>query len=86
MHHLSAWMILLTLILANPALAVDHENFMGGEYPNGSAVTKTCLQCHNEQGQDFIKTAHWRWKGPSPHVAGLEENKELGKRELMNNF
>lgn len=88
MRHLvwMIWMILLTVILSNPAAAVDHKNFMVGDYADGPAVTEACLQCHHEQGQDFIETAHWRWKGPSPHVAGVAADKELGKRILMNNF
>ncbi|MBS3758192.1 MAG: hypothetical protein KGY61_05975 [Desulfobacterales bacterium] len=80
------WMILLALILSSPAAAVDHKNFMVGEYTDGPDVTQACLKCHKEQGRAFIETAHWRWKGPSPHVAGLKADKELGKRVLMNNF
>ena len=80
------WALLMTAIFACPVRAVDHGNFMQGTYPDGPSVTRDCLKCHGEAGKDFIETAHWRWKGPSPHVAGLPDDIELGKRNLMNNF
>ncbi|HMA86298.1 MAG TPA: hypothetical protein VKN73_11395 [Desulfosalsimonadaceae bacterium] len=85
MRHLMG-MILAAVLISSPAAAVEHGNFMTGDYADGPAVTEACLQCHQEQGQDFIETAHWRWKGASPHVAGIQADKELGKRILMNNF
>jgi hypothetical protein len=73
-------------MVAGPAWAVDHQNFLQGPYPDGPSVTRDCLNCHAEQAADFVETAHWLWKGPTPHVAGLKKDVELGKRNLMNNF
>ncbi len=74
------------LILTGSAMAVNHAEFMQGPYEDGMAVTRDCLKCHKKQAQDFLDTAHWLWKGPSPHVVGLEPGERLGKRTLMNNF
>lgn len=67
---------------------VDHSEFVKGPFQTGPDVTKACLECHEKQAGDFIKTPHWTWKGPSRgHVAGLEKSdKEYGKANLINNF
>jgi len=76
----------MAVIMTGFAWAADHENFLPGPYPDGKSVTKDCLNCHQAEAQDFLQTAHWLWKGPTPHVAGLEEGVKLGKRNVMNNF
>ena len=76
----------LALMIAGPLGAADHKGMIQGPYKDGPSVTADCLSCHYEQGQDFIETAHWLWKGPNPHVIGLKKDERLGKRNLMNNF
>ncbi len=83
---LAAAAVFTVFSLSGVSWGMDHSQLLQGPYKNGRAVTKDCLGCHEEQGRDFIKSAHWLWKGPSPHVAGLEKGVELGKRKLMNNF
>lgn len=76
-------------LLLVPALgkAVDHSQFLTGPFKSGEEVTKACLQCHDKQAEDFMKTAHWKWKGKPNTVKGLEKSKmELGKANLINNF
>lgn len=80
------WYILIHAIIANPVLATDHGDFMKSTYPDGPSVTKDCLSCHVEQGEEFMKTAHWQWKGPTPFLSGHENETELGKRNLINNY
>lgn len=67
---------------------VDHAEFVKGPFKTGPDVTKACLECHEKESNDFIKTSHWKWKGPSNgHVKGLEHSdKEYGKANLINNF
>lgn len=67
---------------------VDHSEFVKGPFKDGPSVTKVCLECHDKQASDFIKTPHWRWKGPTKgHVKGLEKSsKEYGKSNMINNF
>ncbi len=49
-------------------------------------VTANCLKCHEQAGEDVIKTAHWNWKGHSPAVYGHEHNVDIGLSNLMNNY
>lgn len=76
----------VVVMIAGPLWAADHKNKLQGPYNDGPSVTADCLSCHYEQGQDFIETAHWLWKGPNPHVIGLKKDERRGKRNLMNNF
>jgi hypothetical protein len=39
-----------------------------------------------DQVTDFMKTAHWLWKGPTPYLIGHETDTHIGKINLMNNF
>ncbi|MFP4159468.1 MAG: hypothetical protein ACLFR9_07150 [Desulfobacterales bacterium] len=76
----------IILIAASAEAGKDHSEYMKNLYEDGPAVTDECLQCHQEQADDFMESAHWLWQGPSPHVAGIEEGTQLGKRELLNNY
>ena len=85
--------IVLLIIHANPIMAdsdeadlSDEHKQMTGPYPDGVAVTKACLECHEDQADEVIGSAHWLWKGPSPFVLGHEKQTDLGKRNLINNF
>ncbi len=84
---LSLFTIFLTLSLSGLALATDHGEFIKGPFKTGEEVTKTCLQCHEKEADDFMKTSHWKWKGVPRTVKGLENSKEeYGKANLLNNF
>ena len=51
------------------------------------AVTKNCLSCHEKEGQAILKSAHWKWRGPSPFTQGNEKRNDLGKHfNTINNF
>ena len=66
----------------------DHKKLV--KLPAGAdalAVTANCLSCHQKEGQAILKTAHWRWHGPSPFTVGHEKRVDLGKSHAtMNNF
>jgi len=47
--------------------------------------TKTCLMCHEEDGQQMLDTAHFSWEGATKNVVGLE-GEVVGKNNLLNNF
>ena len=49
-------------------------------------VTAECLRCHEQQGHDILKTAHWTWTGRSPDTLGHENDNDLGKRNIINNY
>ena len=50
-------------------------------------VTEECLRCHDAQGEDMLKTAHWLWKGPSPYTPGHRKDILHGKgTTALNNY
>lgn len=75
------------LVISGPAFAVDHGEFIKGPFKTGEEVTTACLQCHDKEAADLMKTSHWKWKGVPRNVKGLENSKEeYGKANLLNNF
>jgi octaheme c-type cytochrome (tetrathionate reductase family) len=55
-----------------------------GPFNTPQEVTKTCLECHEDVGDDVLKTRHWLWLGK----AFVEEGKkvQMGKINMLNNF
>lgn len=82
---LSAVLLLATsLAFAAP---VDHKDFLKGPFKDGPSVTKACLECHEKQAADVMKTTHWTFAGTPNHVKGMENSKKLyGKNNMINNF
>lgn len=66
----------------------DHKKLVDlPEQPGPFAVTAECLRCHNEQGEDMLKSAHWLWRGPSPYTSGHRKDILHGKgTTALNNF
>jgi octaheme c-type cytochrome (tetrathionate reductase family) len=65
--------------------ATDHKSLVKGPFKSGEDVTRVCLQCHENQAKDFIKTTHWTWKGIPNHLKGKEKSKEeYGKSNMIN--
>ena len=63
---------------------MDHSALITGPFKNGPEVTKACLQCHQQNAQDFMKTVHWTWSARQK-VEGKGEV-DLGKKNAINNF
>ena len=82
------FVFMVTLMAASWAMAgTDHAEFVKGPFKSGEQVTKVCLQCHDKQAGDFMKTTHWKWKGTPNHVKGMEKSKkEYGKANMINAF
>jgi len=78
-----AWALMLTLLAGSNALAAKDHSFLKGPFATGPDVTKTCLQCHQSQAEDFMKTVHWTWSSRQK-VGGKEI--ALGKANAVNNF
>ena len=87
---LFVWSLSLLGVSAGPKEAMSEpsnpHSSMKGPYPDGLSVTKDCLKCHEDKGEEILQSAHWLWKGPSPFVEGYEDRTDLGKRNLLNNF
>lgn len=64
--------------------AQDHSAFLQGPYASGPEVTRACLQCHQKQADDFMKTVHWTWTARQKTADGREIN--YGKTNAVNNF
>jgi octaheme c-type cytochrome (tetrathionate reductase family) len=62
----------------------DHSEFIKGPFKTGPDVTKQCLQCHEKQATDFMKTVHWTWS--SRQKAEGKGEVLLGKVNAVNNF
>ncbi|HET9700151.1 MAG TPA: tetrathionate reductase family octaheme c-type cytochrome [Burkholderiales bacterium] len=77
--------LILTLLAAGPARAVIEEHAaIKGPFASGPEVTKTCLKCHKQEAQDFMKTVHWSWSR-TQEVPG-KGTVDLGKKNGVNNF
>jgi octaheme c-type cytochrome (tetrathionate reductase family) len=63
--------------------AQDHSTLIQGPFRNGPEVTKACLQCHEKQASDFMKTVHWTWSSRQK-IGGKDV--DLGKINAVNNF
>lgn len=50
------------------------------------AITRRCLDCHQETGQDVMRSVHWKWGGHSPSVAGYEHHVDLGLETVLHNY
>ncbi|MBW6486683.1 MAG: tetrathionate reductase family octaheme c-type cytochrome [Syntrophobacterales bacterium] len=75
----------LGAVLASTAFAeVDHAQFVeGATFKSGQEVTAKCLECHDKEAADLMKTTHWKWS-KEQDVNG--KKMELGKKNVINNF
>lgn len=64
----------------------DHTNMIAGPFEDGPSVTRECLSCHPEAGQEMLRTRHWEWLGPESEISGHPEPTRIGKANLINNF
>lgn len=56
--------VLIPLILfvgINLSLAQDHKENLSGPYENIRQITEDCLMCHEEAGEEILKSNHWNW-------------------------
>lgn len=77
----------LVLVAFQAFAGQDHTEFLKGPFKSGPEVTRVCIECHEKQAADFMKTSHWKWKGTPNHVKGMEKSKkEYGKANMINAF
>ena len=66
---------------------VDHTPFFTQEFKTGPEVTKACLKCHKEAGEQMLKSEHWQWLGDEVKIPGHNDKKvRIGKKNVFNNF
>ena len=68
--------------LVDSRLVEAHKTYFAGKAYEG---TKSCLTCHQDIGDDVLKTGHWNWQGIASNLEG-HEAEEHGKNDLVNNF
>jgi len=64
----------------------DHAALMSGPFEDGPAVTRACLECHENEAHEVGNTPHFRWEGDPVTVPGRSEQIRLGKQNIINNF
>jgi len=62
---------------------VDHSKFdiLKQDFKTAPEVTKACLSCHTEAGNQLMHRIHWTWEFQNPKTGQL-----LGKKHVLNNF
>lgn len=77
---------------------VSHSSFFEEPFETPQAVTKACLECHEESASEIMATAHWTWLGQDyvRKTGTIEEDGSItlgevnlgpqGKKNLLNNF
>jgi len=55
------------------------------EYFENYEGTKTCLQCHEKDAENFFHSQHYQWKGDAPKIVNAS-GKRLGKMNTFNDF
>ncbi len=68
------------------AAHVDHSELMEGPFSSGQDVTRACLECHEEAGEQVIHTAHFKWQSDSVMIPGRDQPVATGKKNTINNF
>jgi octaheme c-type cytochrome (tetrathionate reductase family) len=82
-HWVAAITLLAVVALSSVAMA-NHQQLVGdGPFKTGPEVTKKCLECHEKEAKDFMKTVHWTWSKPQKVNGKVVE---FGKINALNNF
>jgi hypothetical protein len=62
-------------------------SFADDALTSGPAVTAECLNCHAMDASQMAGSAHFKWLGATPLLAGHEgDTAAVGKKNLINNF
>jgi octaheme c-type cytochrome (tetrathionate reductase family) len=83
-HFLTFCVVILMAGTAWSLSSIEDHQDIEGPFADGPSVTATCLECHEDEAHDFMKTSHWTWM-PDQNVIGKGEI-ALGKRNTINNF
>ncbi len=78
-------MFIFLILAFATAIAEDHKELIEGPFSTPQEVTETCLACHEEVGDEILKTQHWNWLGEE-FAMPKHGNKKFGKQNMVNNF
>jgi octaheme c-type cytochrome (tetrathionate reductase family) len=65
---------------------VDHTHIITGPFENGQEVTRACLECHEDAGEQVMVTSHFTWESTPFNVPWRDEPVTIGKKNQINNF
>ncbi|MCF7823296.1 MAG: tetrathionate reductase family octaheme c-type cytochrome [Candidatus Marinimicrobia bacterium] len=72
------------LSVVNPH--VDHSSLMNDSLTTGQEVTRACLVCHPDAGNQVRHTSHYTWESDSVYSPDHDRMVTLGKKNAINNF
>ena len=72
-----------SVIFAQSSAIKEHQEITG-PFNKPQDVTKKCLECHAEVGDEILASRHWNWEEAHGNVPEGKVN--LGKKNLINNF
>lgn len=65
---------------------VDHTDLITGSFTTGEEVTRACLECHEEAGQEMLESVHFTWESDPVLLPGRDELVTIGKKNQINNY
>ncbi len=77
--------LVLVAVLAGSAPAARQHYTHQDDYYDHYEGTKTCLECHEEEAQNFFHSQHYQWQGETPDIVN-SKGRRLGKLNTMNDF
>lgn len=72
-------------LLFLPKSKAQETKYSHTDYFEHYEGTKTCLQCHQKDAENFFHSQHYQWKGESPNIVNAH-GKKLGKMNTFNDF
>jgi hypothetical protein len=76
--------VLCTILISTAFAEFGNAQFVDGStFETGQEVTAKCLECHDKEAADFMKTSHWKW---SEEQTIRGKKMEIGKKSVINNF
>ncbi|MBI1895993.1 MAG: hypothetical protein HYS04_05575 [Acidobacteria bacterium] len=75
----------LLLCLAPGAVRGQQKTYSHAQYFQHYEGTKTCLECHRQEAENFFGSQHYQWRGPAPQIEN-SGGKKLGKINTINDF
>jgi len=70
---------------AAACLAGDKPVSSHAQYFEHYEGTKTCLQCHRQDAENFFHSQHYQWEGKAPDIVNAD-GRRLGKMNTVNDF
>ncbi len=79
--------LIFTIVIATAGLPASaaKKSYSHQEYFERYEGTSTCLNCHEDEAEDFFHSEHYQWLGPTPDVVN-SHGSEQGKLTMVNDF